>query len=93
MLNNKPFSLYIFIYGFDDDDKRIHFPSLNMELLLSKVTEHLKPFTDDDTLQWISQVIIETNGDLHIEVGQIRILIFELSARDLYNPRKIKKEL
>lgn len=93
MLNNKPFSLYIFIYGLDDEDKHIHIPSLNMEMILSKVTEHLTPFTDESKLQEILHEITETNGDLLIELGQIRILIFEISARDLYQPRKIRKEL
>ena len=92
MLNNKPFSLYINIFGFDDDDKYIHIPSLNMEMILSKVTEHLEPFTDDKMLHMILNEITKTNGDLQIELGQIRILIFELSAKDLYHPKRIRLE-
>ena len=92
ILNDKPFSLYINIYLPEKEPKVYYYPSLNMELLLSKIFEHLNGRVGDTKLQDILEGIAIYNGDMIIELKQGTVYISEVSAKDLYKPRKIIRE-
>ena len=89
MINNKPFSLIVFIRDPKRETVELHYPSLNMESILLKVKERIEHRVNDEELQEILLEISEINSDLQYDFDEITFFIIELSAKDLYKPRKI----
>jgi len=90
--NDKAFCLYIFFDGPKKKTKQYHYPNLNMELLLSKINEHINGRVTDEKLQQMLKEIANYNGDVEIKLKQIEVYIFEVSAEDLYKPRSFMRE-
>ncbi|MGD0582302.1 MAG: hypothetical protein ABR974_05075 [Bacteroidales bacterium] len=90
--NDKPFSLFVFTYGPKEDYKQFEYPSLNLELVLAKVKKHIKKYVSETELQEILQGLVRLNCDMKVEREHFKVYVFELSAKDLYKPRRITED-
>jgi hypothetical protein len=75
ILNDKPFSLYVFIRDPKKETVELHYPSLNMESILLKVEERIEDRVNDEELQEIRRGIAEINGDLQYDFDEITFLL------------------
>jgi hypothetical protein len=89
---NKPFRLII-SYGCNEGDPRYFYPSITLESVLLKVSEHLLPHMVPDDLQEVLKEIEEAPMiDRDFEVDGIFFLIHKLDANEIYKPKgKIRK--
>ena len=92
MKNDKPFSLFVFTHGPNEEDKKYEYPSLNLELVLAKVRKHIENYVTEAELQEILQGLAEYNCDMTVEREHFRVYVFELSAKDLYKTRSVTNE-
>ena len=89
---NKPFRLII-IYGCNEGDPQYFYPSITLDSVLLKVSEHLLPHMVLEDLQEVLKEIEETPDDRYeFEVDGIIFIIHKLDAYEIYKPKeKIRK--
>lgn len=90
--NDKPFCLFVLTHGPNEEIKKYEYPSLNLEMVLAKVKDHIKNYVTEIELQEILQGLVEYNCDMKVEREHFTVYVFELSAKDLYKPRKLTNE-
>lgn len=90
--NDKAFGLLISIHSPDTEPKRYIYPSVNLELVLTKVEFHIKDYVTENELQNILQGLTEFNCDMKIEEQFFTIYVGELSAKELYKPKIFEVE-
>ena len=90
--SKKPFRLII-IYWCNEDDPRYFYPSITLDSVLLKVSEHLLPHMVLEDLQEVLKEIEETPDDRYeFEVDGIIFIIHKLDAYEIYKPKeKIRK--
>ncbi len=86
--SKNPFRLFI-IYGCNEGDPQYFYPSITMESVLLKVSEHLLPHMVQEDLQEVLKEIEETPDDrFEFQVDEIIFLIHKLDAKEIYRPKE-----